>query len=486
MSLERIEVTPFPLLLAEIITGRKSGALTVIREPFRKTLHFSAGELSLITSNSIQESLGAYLFSRSLIGEELALRLTPEDWTDSVPLFHEGGFVDLKQKDVLLREWLLSLALPLFSLVDGTAIFSGGEPLPPVKRVFIKSTPLFVLDGIRSIRNGLVLRRSLGDIERRIEPTRDPLFSIASLPLNEREMAIARALKGPEPIESFIRRVGGDSAGTARVVITMLTLGLFATAPEPPVGSGRIVEDDHDTQADLMLLASIGSDPRSLEVISLARQLPMMNHYQFLGIPRRATQSEIIKRAGEMRKRFNPTEFQPIVQDSVRAIRKRIDEASSQLQDPAKRQHYDGLLTRADKSHHHGTIQQKLTRRSIGEQNYERATKLAARGDYYGAIVLLKQAVDFAPDHADAWFLLGSCQERNPQWHRHASESLQKALSIDPNHIDALIALGDLYRAEGLTSRAESCWEDVLQIDETNRQALKRLGRKRMNDEGGQ
>jgi len=36
-------------------------------------------------------------------------------------------------------------------------------------------------------------------------------------------------------------------------------------------------------------------------------------------------------------------------------------------------------------------------------RNFQRARELSATGDYYGAIVLLKQTVNFAPDHAEAW-----------------------------------------------------------------------------------
>lgn len=476
MSLERIEVTPFANILGEIITGRQSGILTVVGPSVRKLFHFAEGELALIISNSIQESLGAYLFQRGLIGGDQALQLTPADWTDSVPLFHEGDIIHLDRKDALLREWMLSLALPLFSWTEGTAAFTPAEPLPLRKRAFVKSTPAFVLEGIRSIENGLVLRRALGDIQRRIEPNRSSLFVLTSLPLTAREQTIASALKEPETIEAFVRRTKGSSAATARVLITMLTLGIFTEAAESP--APRKFVEDHDTQGDLMLMASIGSDPRALKAVALARHLPNMNHYEVLGVPAGATRFEIMNRASKLSRDFDPNDFPPIVRDSVSAIRRRINEASEQLSEPARRMEYDSLLSRLDKSRTHDTVQQRLTRRSISEQNFQRATRLASRGDYYGAIILLKQAVDFAPDFADAWFLLGSCQERNPQWHHLASASLQKALAIDPNHVEALISLGDLFRSQGLTSRAESCWEEVLQIDQNNHHALKRLGRK--------
>ena len=116
-----------------------------------------------------------------------------------------------------------------------------------------------------------------------------------------------------------------------------------------------------------------------------------------------------------------------------------------------------------------------MAQRSIAEHNFAKARELSVAGDYYGAIVLLKQAVEFAPDHSQAWFLLGSCQERNPKWHRAAAESYQRALAIDPNFVDALISLGDLYRSDGLTSRAQACYDDVLKISPENQEAKRRL-----------
>ena len=102
----------------------------------------------------------------------------------------------------------------------------------------------------------------------------------------------------------------------------------------------------------------------------------------------------------------------------------------------------------------------------------ERVRAAAVRS---GAIVLLKQAVEFEPDHSQAWYILGQCQERNPKWRRDAAESYQRSLSVDPNNVDALISLGDLYKSEGLGSRAQSCYEDVIKIQPENQQAKSRL-----------
>ncbi|HEX7705590.1 MAG TPA: tetratricopeptide repeat protein, partial [Thermoanaerobaculia bacterium] len=85
------------------------------------------------------------------------------------------------------------------------------------------------------------------------------------------------------------------------------------------------------------------------------------------------------------------------------------------------------------------------------------------------------QAVNFAAQSVESWHLLGSCQERNPRWRREAAESFQRALAIDPENVEVLISLGDLYKVEGMITRAQTCYADALNIEPDNAQAERRL-----------
>jgi len=55
-----------------------------------------------------------------------------------------------------------------------------------------------------------------------------------------------------------------------------------------------------------------------------------------------------------------------------------------------------------------------VTQRAIAEQNFTKARELTITGDYYGAIVLLKQAVDYEPEHLDAWLTWASRSRLKP------------------------------------------------------------------------
>lgn len=474
VDLQRIEITPFADIAGEILQNRRTGYLTIIKPPARKVLYWSQGDLVLITSGSPEDSLGDFLVRRGIITADRAFQMLTDDPTEVVSKFHEAGLVEFSWRQSLLREWMTSLFIPFFSLDEGTAAFTEDPAIEPGKRIFIQSTAALVLDGIRSITNGLVLRRSLGDLKRDIAPSGHSRFDLESIPLTDAERRIASSLKEPQTIETFLKSYASESVVAARVVIGMLALGVHTVVDV--IAQRKAPQSFDDMQRDLELLAAIGSsDQRSLRAVSLSRHLPSMDHYQLLDVPRAATRTQIGSAVETMRKTYDPTTYPPIVRDAVQAINRRIDEAIGILNDPDRRAAYDQLLQQAG-GRAGVSVQQRLAQRAIADQNFAKARELSSKGDFYGAIVLLKQTVEFAPENADAWYLLGCCQERNPKWRREAAESFQRALSVDPNHIDALISLGDLYKGEGLVSRAQTCYEDALKIAPDNQQAKSRLG----------
>ena len=479
MSLERIEITPFAVIAGDILQNRRSGSLTVIRSSQRNVLFWSQGELVLIIPPAPEDKLSQFLLRRGAITRERAADIAGDDPIHAVARFHETGTLDLSARQTLLREWLTALFIPFFSLDDGTAVFSDEEAIDPERRVFLQSTASLVLEGVRSITNGLLLRRSLGDLKREIEHARNSRFSIESIALSDAERNIASSLTEPITIEAFLNRAAPDSVGAAKVVIGLLALGVFKVVDVAASRPAAPTPDFGDMQRDLELLAAIGSsDHRSLRAVGLSRQMASMDHYKVLDVPHAATRTEIIAAAETLKKAYDPASYPPIVRDAVMSIHRRIDEAVGVLKDTTQRSEYDKLLahpTARRPMSGDGSIQQKLSQRSIAQHNFNRARELTIGGDYYGAIVLLKQAVEFAPEMADAWFLLASCQERNPKWRRDAAVSYQKALSADPNHVEAMISLGDLYRMEGLANRAQTCYEDALKIAPDNQQAKSRL-----------
>ncbi len=467
MTLERLEKTPFSTVVRELIGDRRTGRMTVVTPKAGRLLFWSQGELVLAIPTAQDDSLGRYLARRGVIAQERIEALDPQDPVDIVPHLDEERAIPSAQKNSLLREWITVLTTPLFSLESGTIAFSDEEALEPQKRVFV-STSAVVLEGIRRISSGLVLRTSLGELNAEVQPSASPQFGLQTLPLSEAERKIAARLNDRMKLSDFLRSAS-DSSGAARVALALMTLGTWQTVEHASE------QEFDETEKDLAILAAIGGDQKALQAVALARQLQNLDHYALLNVPRAATRQQIVLQGDELRRRFDPSVYPAAARDSVEQIRHRIDEAVHTLSSPNQRHDYDTLLSTRPEGTQHRSIHQQIARRGQAMQNFHKASELSIKGDVYGAILLLQQAVKFAPDHAESWHLLGVSQQKNPRWRRQAVDSLQRALSIDPNRVDTLIALGDIHNEQMMLTRARSFYEDVLKIDPGNKLALNRL-----------
>ena len=342
VSLERIEITPFAVIAGEILQHRKTGSLTILKAPLRRVLYWSQGELVMSASSDPEDSLAAFLVRRGAVPAERAVHLLGDDPHHVVARVHESGLLDLSARQTMLREWLTGQFLPLFALDEGTAAFTDDEPLPPDRRVFLQSTAALLVEGVRSITNGLVLRRSLGDLKREIEMARNSRFTLESLPLTEDERTIAASLAAPTSIEMFLKRFAAQSVIVAKVAIALLSLGVYSIVEERTAHSS---DDFADMQRDLELLSAIGSsDPRSLRAVGFSRQLPMLDHYQVLDVPRAATRAQIVTAAEFARDKYDVAKFPPILRETLTTIQRRIDEALDVLKDSVRRAAYDKLI----------------------------------------------------------------------------------------------------------------------------------------------
>ena len=472
MTLERLEIKTFPNIIRDILQERRSGVLTVVAGGSRRLIHWAYGDLVLVESDQPDERLRTFLQKKGLITAENAKELEQVGSRNAVLHFTEVDMVPSSVRHSVLREWISSVVTGLFSLDAGTSVFDDGDPLAPEQRIFL-STPALVLEGIRSIQSGLVLRNSLGDLKRKIEPVVDPPFEIETLPLTAEERGVVRSLEGPMVLQEVLKNAPSSSVVSSRTAIAMFTFGLWRDVVHRAVTEGGF----DSTERDMQILAAISGDQKALRAVALSRQMENMDHYAFLDVPRAATRTQIVMKIEQMQQQFVPSAYPPAAKDAVAAIRKRLEEAGNLLGDADKRHAYDELLESRVAGASNRSLEQQAARKSLARQNFRKAEELFLKGDYHTATVLLQQAVKFEQNNAAVWHLLGMNQKNNPNWRRAAADSFHRALSIDPNRIDTMIALGDLYLEQGMLTRSRNFYEDVLKINPDHELAKSRIKR---------
>lgn len=100
---------------------------------------------------------------------------------------------------------------------------------------------------------------------------------------------------------------------------------------------------------------------------------------------------------------------------------------------------------------------------SEAEYLVRQAREMAMAGDHTTAINYLKQAITAYPQYAEAYTLLGNCQDclgRSAE----AVASYNQALALDPCHADAWFNKGMSLKKMGQTREASQCIEKSIDL----------------------
>ena len=102
---------------------------------------------------------------------------------------------------------------------------------------------------------------------------------------------------------------------------------------------------------------------------------------------------------------------------------------------------------------------------AVREAEYlvRQAQEKAMSGDHASAVVYLKKAIDKDPRYADAYTLLGNCQDCLDK-SEEAISSYDKALQIDSGQAEAWFNKGMSLKKLGKAKEATSCVEKSIDL----------------------
>jgi tetratricopeptide (TPR) repeat protein len=203
-----------------------------------------------------------------------------------------------------------------------------------------------------------------------------------------------------------------------------------------------------------------------MEILEAFTALKHRTHFQVLGLERTATEAQVKEAYFRLARRFHPdVHHDPALadlRDKIEAIFVRLGEAYEVLRNPRIRAKYESQINPAPASPAPATSapaapavnkEQEAKDAAIA---IKRAGRLLSSEMYWDAIQVLEPAVLRAvgKPRQEGRVLLARAYMKNVNWLKQGEELLQEVMKEDPSHAEACLLLAQIYRDQGLKTRA--------------------------------
>jgi hypothetical protein len=484
-------------LLGMLQAGRRTGTLrlTVVEQSggaprvATRALLFAAGDLVGVESNVDSEALGPVLLRRGLLttADLMSAGVKARETRQSLEWALEHlGLLGPERRRAALVEQLGDALVRLLGGSDAVYTFTeSGAPAVEEPRLRLSEVMGPVLERLGRFE----LERALGDQGRALRPGVCPLSSDA----NALDRALVAAADGQTPARKMTAAVAAPPLDAQRRLLLLLSTGVLEPVervaappppPEPPRPPAARVTPPVTPPAPAESAQRVLLQQRRTEIVSAFAALPGATHFDVLGVSRDATQAEIKSAYSRLARDYHPdSRNDPAladVKDKVVAVFLAVSEAHQVLRDPSRRAAYEAQLgaTPMEVEAPAPTPTQGAGPDPV-EEYILRAHASLGRKDTDDAAQILEYVLklpDVRADHRKAArVLLARTYRQDPKTSRDAERVLLEIVADEPASVAGYLALGNLYKDEGMRSRALRMFRKVAELDPAHRQAQEEI-----------
>ncbi|MCK4836183.1 MAG: DnaJ domain-containing protein [Candidatus Aminicenantes bacterium] len=453
----QITEEPVPLIFKDILRGKKSGELIVNFDNSEKKMYFFQGNFKYARSNLTQERLGEILFKLGKINQM-------QFWNIQKLIQGEKEKIGkvlvkkniLSQKDIFfgLLYQIRTIAISVFDLTHGNWEFREKSPELPQDINFNIELPAIISEGVKKIRNFSYY----SDKFLNLSPTPSGGLSSAGKVLSPEDKIFFHQLseftniscgrlipRFQIPEEIFWKRI------TLLYLLNIINL--------------KEITSDNQINKSTEELIHCYEKIKSNKI----------DHYQLFEVKNTATVNEIKEAYFSFAKKFHPDRIASVADSDIKEkanfVFAAFNKAYETLSDEKKREEYD---TQGDKE----AATDNSTPENLKEKArifYLKAKTLFNKKQYWEAATLLDEAVKINQKRAPYVLLLGLSQMNIDSMRRMAEKNLQRAAELEPWNAEPLVALGNLFKSEGLNTRSKTFFLRALSINPDHPLAKKKL-----------
>jgi tetratricopeptide (TPR) repeat protein len=458
--------------LRDVSLNRKTGRLDLRFGEIRKSLFFQNGALVFARTNVASEKIGEIMFRLGFISPEVHSKI--EQYIE--PRQNIGrvlvGLGIIKEQD--LQEALLvqmkEIALSLFSYFEAAVGFQEQERFIDQSLQSRVGIPFLIEEGIRRMRFHPELKAYM---ENRV-----PVFQarVHQHLLSEGEKKLLSHVNGTTTGAGLAPLSGMSPEDFWKSLYLFYALGMIDLLEEPMRAAGEPSAKASAEAGDLppvtapaesAVEAAGGTSGGSLqamlrEILSWKDRLENQNYYQFFRVAKDASEDEVKKAYFQLARKCHPDRFgrnlTPDIKAQVDDVFDQVTKAYRVLIDRGARLEYDQKLNA-------GPQEDAGNQAKRADIKFRQGKTLFNQGRYEEAVILLEQAVRLAGHKGDYYLLLGMAEAKIPTFSKKAEQDFLRAIELEPWNPEGLVALGMLYKQEGLTAKARRQFEKALAID---------------------
>jgi hypothetical protein len=523
-------------LMREIYLGRKSGHLHFTHGRERRSLLIHGGHILHGTSDVVGEHLGDVLVRYGLLEQPVlnqATKIVLKERKRLGAVLAERGLMDTERLSSAVSLHVREILFNVAERGDGSYAFEDTATDEGDSAASKLSTVEMILETARRVQEPSVVSRVLGDLDRVLVASDNPQLRFQNVALTPKEGFVMSRIDGtltarevftiiplpPEDTERSLfallctgaveyrtagaREAPGSGARAARAAAAAAAAasparaaGPGAPAPAPPAAGSPAPP----APAPPAAARSEAEGIKGRQLLEARRQLitnaheamASKNHFEFLGVPRNATEAQVKEAYFRLARPLHPDSNRDPgladLQGKREAAFHRLSQAYETLRDPQKRSRYEADLdARAPRRPpppaappEPAPTPRELDRSAevaLAVESVRQADKLFKEEKYWDAIQLLEPAIPRLERHSKpkAQVILARAYMKNPNWGRRAEELLQRVVHENPDYADAYVALGNLYRASQLKSRAQAMYRKAVQAQPGHAEALAEL-----------
>ena len=486
-------------LMRDFYGARHTGILHLCRQKIEKRIYFKKGNIVFANSEKESDRLGEFLIASGQLDRATFERA-------SVTMKHarqrfgraliELGVLSQEELEGAVRRQIEAI---IYSVIQWESGGYGFEFLDrPVEEdiVLNLSTAELILGGVRQISSSERIRDMIGDLERVIVPSDDPLLMYQKMTLTTSEGFVFSRVDGSATANDIAAVSPLGDEETLRCLYALVAAGVVklehkpdsVEAPSSGKPEPRVAVPKPDVPKSDVLKSRGGERPhvdgeqtRILEdIASKHASLLTANCYELLSVPRDASDNEIRQAYYRMAKKYHPDgHHYPALNDIhglLEDLFAKITEAYKTLSDAVSRHKHDGELRTGERPKdnlieeprtrepEHAPIPPKVTANRqylLGKNHFDQMR-------YFDAIQCLRESVRLSPDTSIYRKLLAVCLAKNPKWREEAESHFLEVLKADESDVECRRLLAESYEASNLTSRAIREYETILAYDRAN------------------